>query len=103
MRAEASTGELLERIDRKTLIVDPLHPVEDLAAIRRGLPPEISLDLRDDGRLAVGYPKGRAAMAPILSVLSETGVGVRDLTTEEPDLEDVFLELTGAETGEEAP
>ncbi|MEO1330667.1 MAG: ABC transporter ATP-binding protein [Pseudomonadota bacterium] len=103
VRAEAPTDQLLARIDRKTLVIETDGPIEDLEPIRRGLPAEVSLERRAGARLALSYPKRCAALAPILAVLSETGVAVRDMTTEEPDLEDVFLELTGDDGPDAAP
>lgn len=83
------TEKLIASLDRKTLMVTPL--VEIAAA--PDLAP-FSAELKSDGRLAIPYAPSRAQVAEILERLSAAGVGVRDLTTVESDLEDVFLELT---------
>ena len=88
------TEKLIASLDRKTLMVTPADP---LAA-----PPDLSpfaAELKPDGRLAIPYQPSRAQVAEILERLSASGVGVRDLSTVESDLEDVFLELTYRKAG----
>ena len=50
--------------------------------------------LNEDGTLAIPYQPSKAQVAEILDRISASGIDVKDLTTEEADLEDVFLELT---------
>ncbi|MGE0408218.1 MAG: ABC transporter ATP-binding protein [Amphiplicatus sp.] len=83
------TEKLIASLDNKTLTVTPLDPLDaapDLA------PFEASL--KADGRIAIPYKPSNAQVADILERLSAAGVKVRDLSTVEADLEDVFLELT---------
>ncbi len=83
------TEKLIASLDRKTLMVTPLS---ELAA-----PPDLSpftAELKPDGRLAIPYQPSKAQVAGILERLSAAGIGVKDLSTVESDLEDVFLELT---------
>ncbi|NWG46154.1 MAG: ABC transporter ATP-binding protein [Alphaproteobacteria bacterium] len=87
------THSLLARIDEKTLIVTPESP---LAA----LPPALSAPgggearLLPDGRIQLSYSPDRTKMGTVLARLHEAGVTIADLTTEQSDLEDVFLQLT---------
>jgi len=83
------TEKLVGSLDMKTLLVTPLEP---MAAV----PPLAPFDaeLRKDGRLAIPYRPSRAQVSDILERLSAAGVKVKDLSTVEADLEDVFLELT---------
>ena len=60
------------------------------------LPPGVGLTRRPSGVLALSYSRGRVAPGEVLQALAAAGVGIRDLATEEPDLEDVFLSLTGS-------
>ena len=83
------TEKLIASLDRKTLMVTPL---EDLAAVPDLGP--FKSELTPDGRLAVPYQPSKAQVAAILERVSAAGVGVKDLSTVESDLEDVFLELT---------
>lgn len=83
------TDKLIASLDRKTLMVTPLEPpaaAPDLAPFE--------VELKADGRLAIPYRPSKAQVAEILERLSRAGVRVRDLSTVEADLEDVFLELT---------
>jgi ABC-2 type transport system ATP-binding protein len=83
------TEKLIASLDRKTLMVTPL----DAVAAAPDLGP-FKAELKPDGRLAIPYKPSKAEVAGILERLSGAGVGVKDLSTVESDLEDVFLELT---------
>lgn len=88
------TEKLIASLDQKTLMVTPLH---DLA-----MAPDLgqfTAELKPDGRLAIPYKPSKAQVAEILERLSSAGVGVKDLSTVESDLEDVFLELTYRKAG----
>lgn len=56
----------------------------------------------DSRRLDILYDKGSIQAGAILARLQAAGLSVVDVTTREADLEDVFLELTGAPIGEAA-
>ena len=83
------TRQLLGRIDTKAVVVTPETP---LAAV----PPLAGFEgkLRPDGRLAVTFQTGAAKVEAVLAAVRAAGVGIKDLSTEDPDLEDVFLALT---------
>lgn len=84
------TPQLLRRLDRKTLTI---FPREALSAV----PPELAgLDaaLRPDGALAIHFRTGETGIGRLLEQVRAAGVGIDDLATEEPDLEDVFVALT---------
>jgi ABC-2 type transport system ATP-binding protein len=83
------TERLVASLDSKTLLVAPLEP----AAAAPDLGP-FSAELRPDGRLAIPYRPSQAQVGEILERLAGAGVRVKDLSTVEADLEDVFLELT---------
>lgn len=88
------TPQLLRRLDRKTLTI---FPREALSAV----PPELaSLDaaLRPDGALAIHFRTGETGIGRLLEQVRAAGVGIDDLATEEPDLEDVFVALTSHPT-----
>jgi ABC-2 type transport system ATP-binding protein len=50
--------------------------------------------LRADGALVCAYRSGRTRAEAILDALRTAGIAIRDIATEEPRLEDVFVELT---------
>ncbi len=83
------TEKLISSLDRKTLMVTPNEGV----AAAPDLGP-LSVDLKPDGNLAIHYQPSETRVAEILERLTNAGVSVKDITTVEADLEDVFLELT---------
>ncbi len=52
------------------------------------------------GERVVAYGRGSALIGAVTSVLEQDGVRFRDMRTEQPTLEDVFLTLTGREMRE---
>ncbi len=83
------TEKLIASLDRKTLLITPIEPLQSAPELG-----PFKASLASDGRLAVPYRPSEAKVAQILDRLSATGVKVKDLSTVEADLEDVFLELT---------
>ncbi|MEO0397984.1 MAG: ABC transporter ATP-binding protein [Pseudomonadota bacterium] len=83
------TETLIASLDRKTLKVTP---ATELAAAPDLSP--FSAELCEDGRIAIAYRPSQDNVAAILEKLAAAGVEVRDLSTDEADLEDVFLDLT---------
>jgi ABC-2 type transport system ATP-binding protein len=85
------TATLLRRLDTRTVVVTPAAP---LAA-----PPDLApfeARLRADGDLAVSFHTGKAGVEQVIAAVRAAGVPIKDLKTEEPDLEDVFVSLTYA-------
>ncbi len=83
------TEKLISSLDRKMLMVTPGEEIAvkpDLGAFE--------VEIKPDGRLAIPYQPSLTQVAEILERLSSAGVSVKDLSTVESDLEDVFLELT---------
>jgi ABC-2 type transport system ATP-binding protein len=93
--ARDSTAALLGRMDAKTLVVQG----EDPASADIALPDGCTATLRRDGALAISYRRGRTSPEEILAALRAAGVRLRDVATEEPDLQDVFLDLTRSRPG----
>lgn len=93
-------SSLLRRLDRKTLIIE----AEDtLSAVPTGFEDQDAV-LRD-GALAITYRAGQSSVGDLIARFNQSGGRIRDLRTEEPDLEDVFLALTynaGHSDGEKA-
>ncbi len=84
------TANLLSRLDSKSLVVTPENPVSELPQT----PPSIAVDRRKDGRLAFTYRRSDASAEMVLDLIRSAGIHIRDVASEEPDLEDVFLSLT---------
>lgn len=88
--AQDKTANLLGRLDAKTLVITPEHVPEG------ALPdiPGVQALFRDDGTLCFAYRRGQISVETILQAVHDTGIRIRELATEEPDLEDVFVALT---------
>ncbi|MCK0151423.1 ABC transporter ATP-binding protein [Marivita sp. S6314] len=89
--ARDSTQNLLGQLDAKTMVIQPETPVGNLRD-RSG----ISVSRRDDGTLLVSYRARQTSAEDVLEFLRENGIRIRDVRTEQADLEDVFLSLTRA-------
>ena len=87
--ASEPTPVLLSRLDTRAVVITPQEPIASAPAIDG-----FDARLRPDGRLAVTYKTGAASVEQVLAAARGAGVTIRDLATEEPDLEDVFLALT---------
>jgi len=85
-----STPELTARLDRKELT---LTLGRDLAAVPGSLV-RFDAALVAPRRLIVRYRPSAIRVDAILAAVAEAGLAIVDLTTEEADLEDIFLALT---------
>lgn len=92
------TEKLVGSLDSKMLVVTPASPL----AIAPQLHP-YAADLRSDGKIAIPYQPSSCEVSSIIERLQEAGVRIKDMTTVEADLEDVFLELTYHRGGQRAP
>lgn len=88
--ARDTTAALLGRLDRKTMII---HPDGDL---RGPIPaaPGLDVEKRPEGALAISYHTGKTRAEEVLEAVRGAGIRIRDVKTEQADLQDVFLELT---------
>jgi ABC-2 type transport system ATP-binding protein len=88
------TRQLLRTLDGRTVVITPNEP---LSAVPDLGPFEAKLAA--DGRLTIDYKSADTSIEAVLNAVRAAGVGIKDLSTREPDLEDVFLALTyGADT-----
>ncbi len=84
-----TTANLLGRLDSKTLVV---RPAEQSAL--PALPDTIAGQIRADGTLAFSYHTAQTSADQILDILRTADIKIADISTEQSDLEDVFLALT---------
>lgn len=82
------TSNLLDRLDGKTMVIVPERAGEI------ALPEGVSLERRGDGSLALSYARSKTSVEAVLEAVRSSGIGIRDVRTEEADLEDVFVALT---------
>lgn len=95
--AQDSTANLLGRMDSRTMVIVPDSPVTDLPATEG-----VEVALRDDGSLVLQYRSAQTSAEQVLESVRAANIRIRDVRTEEADLEDVFLALTSARA-EDAP
>ena len=88
LRALDTTANLLSKLDTKTLVVES-EPLVDIS-----LPAGVTQSQRADGTLAFTYNRSAISPSEILDALRLAGVKILDIQTEQPDLQDVFLEIT---------
>ena len=84
-----STENLLGRLVHKTLVITPARDCG-----LPDLPAEITGLKRDNGKLALTYQAGRTSADAVLDIIRNAQIEIKDITTEQSDLEDVFLALT---------
>jgi len=90
--ANDTKKNLLRKIDNKRLTVSVDRNITEIPANMRAQ----GWEIQDPRHLTVAYrPSQMAAAASLLRVAQMNGFAINDLTTEETDLEDVFLQLTG--------
>jgi ABC-2 type transport system ATP-binding protein len=79
---------LLHRIEQKQLVI---RPRDEMATPDLG---GLKIERRPDGSFAITYSPEDIAAGEIIERLQKAGVDILDITTQESDLEDVFLQLT---------
>ena len=82
---------LLARIDRKTLLVTPNASLSHAPM----LADDITADLRKDGVICLTYAGAKYAVPDLLEKLHAADIQIKDISTAEANLEDIFLSLTG--------
>ena len=90
--AQDSTKNLLGYLDAKTLVIQPINPIGALPQHR-----DTSVSLRPGGTLVISYRSAQISAEEVLKSVRDAGIAIRDVRTEQSDLEDVFLALTSAQ------
>jgi len=83
------TSQLLRRLDTRTVVITPQETLAAVPALGR-----FEGKLRANGDLAVTFKTTDAGVEQVLTAVRDAGVAIKDLATEDPDLEDVFMALT---------
>ena len=87
--ARDSTANLLGQLDAKCMVVLPELPVDTLPSA-----PGIDVTRRTGGALAFSYHAQHTTAEQVLAFVRTSGISIRDVKTEQADLQDVFLALT---------
>jgi len=85
-----TTENLVSRLDSKTLTVQLTDPIDTIPAELDGF----LVDLTDAHHLVVRYEPSQTRLGDVLNAMNESGLKITDLSTEETDLEDIFLQIT---------
>ncbi len=95
--ALGTTGELIQMIgeeDQLRLRVDEQNiPAAVLEAFRHV--EGVTNVIHQDGEITVTAKRGRRALPDLITLANEAGVDISSVAVQEPDLEAVFLHLTG--------
>jgi len=83
------TGDLLRRFDSRAVIITPKTPLTAVPALNG-----FDGKLKPDGRIVITFKADTAGIEDVLNAVREAGIGIKDLSAEEADLEDAFLALT---------
>ena len=83
------TRQLVGRMDSRTVVVTPESPLTEMPNLA-----PFEARLRPTGDLAVNFKSATASVEQVLAAVRAAGVPIKDIRTEDPDLEDVFVALT---------
>ena len=92
------TPQLLRRLDTRNVVVTPESALSALPALEG-----FEAVARANGSFVVSYKKGQSSVEHVLAAVRAAGVTIADITTEDPDLEDVFLALTYGDDNQADP
>ena len=85
------TSSLLRRLDTRNVVVTPEEPLMVAPEL-----PGFETKPRAGGAFQVTYRTGQSSVEQVLAAVRATGLHIKDIATEDPDLEDVFVSLTTA-------
>jgi ABC-2 type transport system ATP-binding protein len=87
--AQDSTSNLLGQLDGKAMVIEPMEAIDKAPSIAG-----VDVTLRDDGAMVLRYSQKTMAAEDLLGAVRSHGIKIRDVKTQEADLEDVFLSIT---------
>lgn len=80
---------MLKTFDSKELVITPMEALEIIPPALQSLQAKL-----DAGRVVITYQPSKTSLQDVLNQVSAAGISVRDLSTREADLEDIFIHLT---------
>jgi len=93
--ANTDKASLLAQAHDKTIIVTVDRDVDALPQALAGW----KASLRGPRQIAIGYDQRHTRAGEVLALLAGCGLEINELATEDPDLQDIFLNLTTTENG----
>ena len=88
--AQEPTPQLLARLDQRLLKISPREPITQIPASLKSL----DAALGTDGTLTITFRNSETGIGRLLEQVREAGISIADLSTEQPNLEDVFVSMT---------
>lgn len=85
------TTTLLRRMNTRNVVVTPAEPMAAAPHLEG-----FETRLRPGGGFSVTYRTGESSVEQVLAAVRASGLHIKDISTEDPDLEDVFVSLTYA-------
>ncbi|MCF6216127.1 MAG: ABC transporter ATP-binding protein [Emcibacter sp.] len=85
-----TTANLLGRLDEKVITIRPTTPLPAMPDILR----KIGADLNKAGEIVIRFNPSRLSIGEILQKVQQAAIEISDLSTQESDLEDIFLQIT---------
>ncbi|MBS0297288.1 MAG: ABC transporter ATP-binding protein [Proteobacteria bacterium] len=92
------TGQLLKRLDTRSVVVTPEEPLKAAPELKG-----FEARLRNGGAFSVTYRTGHSSVEQVLAAVRAAGLHIKDIATEDPDLEDVFMSLTYGDPNAQDP
>lgn len=92
------TGQLLKRLDTRSVVVSPEEPLKAAPELKG-----FESRLRNGGAFSVTYRTGQSSVEQVLAAVRAAGLHIKDIATEDPDLEDVFMSLTYGDPNAQDP
>ena len=83
------TAQLLKRMDTRAVVVTPEKTLTAAPQLNG-----FDTRMRPNGAFSVTYRTGQSSVEQVLAAVRAAGLQIKDIATEDPDLEDVFLSLT---------
>ncbi len=87
-----STVNLLSQLDEKVITIRPMSPLSFVPDSLK----EIGASLNQAGEIVVCFSPSHLSIGNILQKVQNAAIEIADLSTQESDLEDIFLQLTSA-------
>jgi ABC-2 type transport system ATP-binding protein len=88
------TEQLLKRIDEKEILISVSEPLTEIPAALKAF----SSELKGGNKLGVQISQESANVGQVLAAVQEAGLTITDISTNETDLEDIFLQLTSSKS-----
>jgi ABC-2 type transport system ATP-binding protein len=86
-----SKENMMQILSSKELIISCSEPLQDLAFLK-AIPGAVG-KLSRDGKIIISYDPKKIAVEKILRTISDSKISICDISTKQPDLEEVFKHL----------